>query len=812
MSKLISFIAKNWMTIIILGLFIAIASFVFSPELQGKKLGAHDALSWQAGTKEYLDYTEKGESIKWTGRVFSGMPLYTMAGNYGGNHFLGYWNLLFSWLPQNVGILFIIMFCSFISLISLNLDRRAALIASIGFALNTWILDSLWASHPTKILGVAYIFCAVAGFISFMTLQKKWSLVLIMFGLSFAIAWGHYQIVYYGGITCFVLGIYFFYDFIINKKVSQFFKLIVPVLFVAALGLASNFSGIYANKDYSEETMRGGKTEIIKPEASSTSKTGGLDIDYAFSWSYTVPELFNFMIPDAMGGSSQYNIKRSNSKLAKAINQTALPMYYGEQPFTGAPNYLGVTMVFLLIFSMFYWNNKIKYALISIFFLSMLMGLGKHFMAFNQILFEYLPLYNKFRTPTMSFSILNTMTIIIVAGGLTQLFSKEMDKEDVKKKLKYAASTSLGLLVLGYFMVSNAGFTSAADENIFGGQKELMDLVMEDRRSFFTADLMRSLFFMVGVGVLIFVLSLNASAKKIIIPLLALLVFFDLSSVYKRYLSTDVFKRVKEQKTLIPDEAYNQYMINDKSHFRMINTTVSTFNDNTDGYRFNNVGGYSPAKLYRYQDLIDVHLSKMNMNVLNMLNTKYFVVGENNEKTVQNNPNACGNVWFVQEVKFAKDANEEMDSIGTSNPKSTAWVDQRYQKDLQYNANSDPNASIVLTKYHPENMEYESKTESGGFVVFSEIWYRGNDEWKLFVDGKEQPMVRTNYLLRGAHIPAGSHKVVMKYANTKLDTYVKLTVFISYFMGIFGLLLLFTSFVKIGFIEKLKSKFSLRQH
>ena len=238
----------------------------------------------------------------------------------------------------------------------------------------------------------------------------------------------------------------------------------------------------------------------------------------------------------------------------------------------------------------------------------------------------------------------------------------------------------------------------------------------------------------------------------------------------------------------------------------MINTTVSTFNDNTDGYRFNNVGGYSPAKLYRYQDLIDVHLSKMNMNVLNMLNTKYFVVGQNNEKTVQTNPDACGNAWFVREVKFAKDANEEMESIGVSNPKQTAWVDIRYQKDTDFSVSADTISSIQLTKYHPENMEYESKSETGGFVVFSEIWYRGNEEWKLFIDGKESKMVRTNYLLRGAYIPKGTHKIEMKYANVKLDNYLKYTIILSNFMGILGIFLIITSVVKIKFIENLNSK------
>jgi hypothetical protein len=262
-------------------------------------------------------------------------------------------------------------------------------------------------------------------------------------------------------------------------------------------------------------------------------------------------------------------------------------------------------------------------------------------------------------------------------------------------------------------------------------------------------------------------------AKKHLYILLGLLVFFDLWSVHKRYLSTEVFQKVEKPEDLIPNEAYNQVLEQDKSHFRIFNTTSqSVFNDNTDGYRFSNVGGYSPAKLYRYQDLIDVHLSKGNMPVLNMLNTKYLIVGtQDGQKMPQQNPDACGNAWFVNEVKFAKNANEEMDSIGAFNPKNTAWIDQRYKLETNYSTNSDPSANINLIKYHPDNMEYQSNSNSGGFVVFSEIWYKGNEDWNLYVNDKPQKLVRVNYLLRGAYIPAGKNKVEMKFTAKIMERY-----------------------------------------
>jgi hypothetical protein len=222
---------------------------------------------------------------------------------------------------------------------------------------------------------------------------------------------------------------------------------------------------------------------------------------------------------------------------------------------------------------------------------------------------------------------------------------------------------------------------------------------------------------------------------------------------------------------MIPNEPYNETLNQDKSHFRIFNTTANAFNDNTDGFRYSNIGGYSPAKLYRYQDLIDVHLGKMNMPVLNMLNTKYFIVDNQGQKMPQQNPDACGNAWFVSEVKFAKNANEEMDSIGTFNPKNTAWVDQRLKLETKFNGNTDPNATIVLNKFHPDRMEYTSNSTSGGYVVFSEIWYKGNEDWKIFIDGKEDKLVRTNYVLRGAYIPSGNHKVEMRFEPVKTALY-----------------------------------------
>lgn len=754
--------------------FILVSSLVFYPELQGKKLAATDAVTWHAASKEYMDYNKKGESILWTNRIFSGMPLYTIASDISGNLISKNYSKVVAVFPPNIGNLLMVFLCGFIALILLNVERKLAFILAIALGLNTWVLDSLWASHPTKILSFAYMIPVFAGFIAFMRLNKMVGLIAIALGINLSIAYGHYQIVYYGVIVCVCLALYFIYEAIIGKTILDFLKKAFIVLAFVIIGAIPNLSTLLVIEDYNKETMRGGTSELVNTDSKSTGKDGGLDINYAFNWSYGINELLNFAVPDAVGGSSNYKIKTSKSKLAEAINpgeeEQVLPFYWGTQPFTGGPNYLGAGIIFLFIFSVFSWKNKLKYALLSIFLLSMFMGLGRSFLGFNEILFNYLPMYNKFRTPTMSFSILNSISILTIGLGLHSIFSQDKNREELIKSLKYSLYVFFGILALGFIALSNDGYTGLGDSQTFEKNKQALDLIIEDRASLLKSDMLRSIVLMIVIAAGLFYYIKEKLTQNRLLILIGFVIILDLYSVQKRYLSTDVFEKVERTEDLIPNESYNEILEQDKSHFRVFNTTnQNVFNDNTEGYRFSNIGGYSPAKLYRYQDLIDRHITKGHISVLNMLNAKYLIVDNNGQKMPQQNPDACGNAWFIKEVKFAKNANEEMDSLTTFNPKTTAWIDQRYKTESNYNVNTDPSAAINLTKYHPDNMEYASNSASGGFAVFSEIWYKGNEDWNLFINGKPQKLVRVNYLLRGAYIPAGNNKIEMKFTAKKLE-------------------------------------------
>lgn len=783
--------------------FALVAAIIFYPELQGKKLAANDAVTWHAASKEWKDYHDKGESIFWTNRIFSGMPLYTVASDISGNFITKYYGKIIEFLPNTMMHLFTVFMCCFIGLILLGVNRNFAFILAIALGLNTWVLDSLWASHPTKILSFAFLIPVVAGFIAYNWNKRKINLIAIMFGMLFSIAYGHYQIVYYGAIICLILAIYFFIKSILDKTILDFIKSNSLVLICVGLAVVANISTLLVVEDYNKETMRGGTSEIVREGANSTAKGGGLNFKYAMDWSYSFEELVNFFIPDATGGSNTYKVKTDKYEIAKAINpneteQVVQVFYWGIQPFTGAPNYLSAIVVFLFIFAMIYWQNRFKYLLLGIVLLSMGMGLGRSFPALNEFLFQYLPMYNKFRTPTMSFSILNMTTILTIGLGLNSLFNGTEDKLRVIKSLKLSAYTMLGLFVFSFIMISNSGYSGQKDLEIFKENKQALDLVLADRASLFKSDFFRSIILICIAAASLFYFIQEKLAKKTLFIILGAILFFDLWSVHKRYLFSTSFEKIDKVENLIPNESYNQLLEQDKSYFRMYNpSTGDQFSSNTDGYRFANVGGYSPAKLYRYQDLIDVHLGKGNMPVLNMLNTKYFIIqGQDGQKQPQQNPDACGNAWFVNEVKFAKNANEEIDSIGTFNPKMTAWVDQRYKSETDFKSNTDATAKIELTKYHPDNMEYRSSSSTGGFAVFSEIWYKGNEDWNLYVNGKPQKLVRTNYLLRGAYIPAGSNKIEMKFSPKKAKTYILMSTIAS------GLVLVFTFFILYLFYFK----------
>jgi hypothetical protein len=753
--------------IISVAILFVIASAMFLPNWSGKKIESHDTIGYYAAYQEGNLYKEKGEDILWTNRVFSGMPLYTIGYNSGG--VLGpIFKVYYDIVPESVAYLFMLFACTYVALLMLGASSTTALIFSIATGLNSWIIDSLVAGHVTKIQSLSFLMIVISGLIfTFKNKNWWWGIIAVSFGLSFAIAYNHIQIVYYGMLICLAIAIYYLIDSFRLGSIKDFLLKSAALVIAVIIAVLSNYTALKINYEYSKDTMRGGKTELTKNVNQSTSKAGGLDMDYAYSWSYGPFELTNLFIANATGGASNYNMKSKDSKLAQGVNygedQIALPTYWGAQPFTGAPNYIGIFCIFFFLYYLLNSKDRFRWLLFTLILLSLAMALGKNFKIFTEWLFLHLPFYNKFRTPTMALSIANIMIAIGGVFGFKELFFSE-DKSVLLPNLKKTFYACAGLVLIALVIGLGSTFSSEADKEILKSQPDFpLQLLIEDRKSLFKSDIFRAIMMLLAIGGLMYAFIKDKLEKKWILVLLGVLVFADLWTVDKRYFDQIKYEEVKDFRDMIPYENYAKMIEQDKTHFRIFNTTANAFNDNMDGYRFSNVGGYSPAKLYRYQDLIDNHLNKGTPAVYDMLNTKYFIVQNGDQKMPQLNPNACGNAWFVQNIKWAKNADEEMDSLATFNPKTTAWIDARYKNMTTFKTSSDTSARIMLSKYHPDRMEYTTSASQDGFAVFSEIWYKGNEDWKAFIDGKEVPMVRVNYLLRGLSIPSGSHQIVFVF-------------------------------------------------
>ncbi len=778
----------------ILGVFL-VGIIYFYPECTGFRLNSHDMVSYYEVSEESRSYDEQGQDVYWSQSLFSGMPNYTFYSKTS-NNFIYNFNRIFVKWGLAIGPFVYLMLFVLIALILLEVPAFYALLISTAFALNAWHVTSITAGHVTKIMALATVFLMTTSLIAYFRRRNLWGLVFFSLALCLGIASSHVQIIYYGAIIDIALVLYFFIQALRQKKFASFFRRALILFIPLAMAVMSNISALFTLQDYSKDTMRGGISELTPTaeDDGSTSQDGGLTVDYAFQWSYDFTEILNLVIPNSKGGSSSYEIKTEKSEFAQAINypqETArLPMYFGTQPFTSGPNYLGVLMVFLFMLYLFYARSRFRWLLLALSILSIMMSLGSNFLSFNKLLFDYLPFYNKFRTPNMSFSILNIATAIGAGMMVVQLMFAKLDRERLLKSLKTSTIVYAAITVLLIIMNYNDGFAGASDKQLLAQNPNMpLDLLQADRASLFAKDIWRwVLLLVIGFGILWYAAKDKLKMQTAIYAILIISVL-DLWTVSQRYFNyEDTFTQADSYEDLIPMEPYNAQLEKDQSFFRVFNTTVSSFNDNYDGYRNSNVGGYSPAKLYRYQDLISRQLSKGNSNAYNMLNTKYIIVNNNGQKMAQPNPQACGNAWFVKQVKVVENADAEMAALDSLDTRNVAVVDKRFEGKSSLEGNSDTAASIQLTNYNPDNMTYMANSTSGGFAVFSEIWYRGNNEWKAYIDGVEATMVRSNYLLRGLHIPAGKHEIVMKFRPQQLLSLLKVslifTIMLCIFLGI----------------------------
>lgn len=793
--------------LIAIGIFLLVAIVFCKPALEGKVVYQHDLQGWRGMVQQSFEFKEKyGHFPLWTNSLFSGMPAYQIAMDATQPLTLAYFDKVISLgLPQPINFFFVACICFYFLCLVLRINPWIGIMASLAYAYSTYDPIIIMVGHVTKMASIAYAPAVIASFL--MILEKKyWSgtAMLILFSVVF-IAQNHLQIVYYTLMIALAIAVAYTIKAIKEKQLLHIAKSGSLALFAGFIGLASAALSLMPTYEFSKDTMRGGRSELTDTTANAANKTkGGLDKDYAFNWSYGIDETLTLAVPGIFGGSSGGELTEK-SKTAQALSEvgynesiaTQLPTYWGPQPSTSGPVYVGAIICLLAILGLFYVDAKHKWWILVVTVFAIMLAWGSNFKAFNYFIFDYMPGYKKFRAPTMALVIPQLTLPLLAALSLNKFLFGSHNKAFMFKKLKQASiATAIlaGLLILLYFSFGYSGKNDSMLKENFSNQvlmslargqqptpemqaqaaevgKTVVTALSADRKAMYGADLLRSLLFMAaGLALVWFFAKGKLNALTVAIAMLVL-VTFDLIPVGKRYLKADNFVEQTNIEEEFAPSAADKMVMQDPNYknIRVFNTD-DPFNNAKPSYHFNSVGGYNPAKLAIYQDLIERQLSKGNMAVFNMLNTKYFIVQDpqSGQPMAQLNNNALGNVWFVKHVQVVENADAEMKALDNFNPTDTAFVDKRYQSLLKANPVFDSTASIRMIENINDTVRYEYKSATAQFAVFSEVYY--DKGWNAYLDGKKTDYVRTNYVLRGMSLPAGNHKIEFRFEPQSYKT------------------------------------------
>ena len=756
-------------------IFTTITMAYFSPMLQGKMIKQSDIMNFKGMSKEIVDYRAKtGDEPLWTNSMFGGMPAYQISVQYEGNILRYIDRLMQLYLPFPASLVFLYMAGFFLLLLVLKVDIWLAIAGSIAFAFSSYLFIIIEVGHNSKAHAIGLIAPVLAGII--LTYRGKYLIggIVAAIFLSLEFMANHLQITYYLIMTVAVFLISEFIMSIKEKRIPGFAKASGVMIIAAMFALATNATTLWATYEYGKVTTRG-KSELTTDK---DNRTTGLDKDYATGWSYGIPETFTFLIPNFNGGAStgpvgtssnSYKALLSNNidpNQAEKLTQN-LPLYWGTQPGVAGPVYIGAILIFLFVFALFIVDKKYKWWILSATILSILLSWGSNFMVFTDLFLNYLPGYNKFRAVSMTLVIAEFCIPLLAILGLNKALSGEVDKKKLVKYLYYSAGIVGGIcLVFAVAGSSMFSFVSPADVQYKAYYPEwLLDAIRLDRAAIFQADAFRSLIFILLAGAAIWAYLKNMIKKPVFYTIFILLILTDLWTVNKRYLNNDSFVR----KSMVdnpfqPSNADLVIMKDIDPNFRVFNQTVSPFNDASTSYFHKSIGGYHGAKLRRYQELIENQLSKGNMNVFNMLNTKYFIMEnkETGQPEMQINMQAMGNAWFVNNARAVNNADEELNALTDLVPSETAIYDKRFEDQVKgHIISKDTLANIRLTEYKPNHLTYISETSSEQLAVFSEIYYEKG--WDAYIDGKKSPYFRVNYVLRAMIVPAGKHTIEFKF-------------------------------------------------
>jgi len=798
--------------IIAIAIFALVALVYCKPSLNGKVLNQHDTQGWKGMAQQSFEVKEKTGSFPlWTNSMFGGMPTYQIA--MGGTSNIGAGievvrNAFSLWLPEPMSFFFIASLCFYILCIVLGANPWVSIFGGLAYAYSTYNPIIVSVGHNTKMMSLAYAPMIIAGLQ--LLFKRKYIVGFLITALfaAFTIGQSHLQVVYYLFIIAGCITVAFFINAYKEKNMLHGLKASALASAAGLLGLAVCAGSIMPTYDYAKETMRGGKSQLtLNASDSSTNKTkGGLDKDYALRWSLGKMETFTFLVPGLYGGSNGGNEHTADSKTVEKFGEVGVPeenalgalngyAYWGAMSSlsetTSGPVYLGAIVCLLFILGLFYVNSWHKWWIIAASVIGILLAWGNNFMGFNSFMLEYLPFYNKFRAPSMALVIPQICIPILAVLTLSKLVN-ETDYEAVFKKLRNGAIAAAAVLVLLGAFWAMADYTGKGDADIKKGfvenfsrkqngqqdvaqgenlAKEIMTAIRSDRKSHAGGDLLRTLLFMAAAVALVALV-----VKKKISPLLAtvaltILSLVDIIGVDKRYLNYDDFREKEEVTDAFTPSAADTQIKNDPDHanFRVFNQSGNFTNESVTSYHHNSIGGYHPAKLGLYQDLIENQIGKGNMGVLNMLNTKYFIgQGQNGQPIAQLNSGTFGPCWLVKGIKFVTSVNNEMLALDSTNLRDTAVINESFKASIKQLPVADSLASIKISERQNDKITYAFNASTPQFAVLSEIYY--NRGWNAYLDGQKADYVKTNYALRGIAIPAGKHTVDFRFEPTAYKT------------------------------------------
>ena len=762
--------------------FVFISLIYFYPVLQGKKISQSDIAQYTGMAKEQNDFraVENTEPY-WTNSAFGGMPTYQLGANYP-HEYISSLDHLLRFLPRPADYLFLYFLGFYVLCLVLKVDPLKAFFGALAFGLSTYLIIILGVGHNAKAHAIAYMPLIIAGVI--LVFRKRFIIggLLTMIAVALEINANHFQMTYYLLIVLLLLSAYYFYRFIKNKEFKSLLLVIGTFAIAGIFAIGANATALMATAEYAKFSTRSKSELTFSADGTSSKSSNGLSYDYITEYSYGIAESLNIIAPRLFGGSSNENVGTNSSMYEFMVNQSVpedqakdfvsgMPTYWGDQTSVAAPAYIGAVVFFFAILCLFIDKRKIKYVFLASAIVSLVLSWGKNFSGLTSFCIDYIPMYNKFRAVSSIQVILELCIPILAIMGLQSFF--KLEKEKQFKPLWQSSAVGLGLIALLFLAKGAFNFSGVNDGYYIQNYgPEFIKALKEDRRSLYSADLLRSGFFIFVVAGILWLSIKNKLAQHTAILLVGFLMVADLFFVAKNYVNANDFVSASQVDVPFQATESDNQILQDTTNYRVFEVSGNLSSARTS-YFHKSIGGYSGVKPRRMQQLFDYQIAKNNMAVLDMLNVKYIIQTDSvgKEFPIQN-PETNGNAWFISQIKLVKNADEEMKGLDSLDTKNVAVVN-----DFEFGSRfkSDPTtfvkdslATILLDKYKPNYLKYSTNNSQNGLAVFSEMYYANG--WNAFIDGKKTAHFRANYVLRALEVPAGKHIIEFKFEPEVVKT------------------------------------------